>query len=104
MSGTIVTHLALIRQDPRCQMEGLSAAGTCPEARVGDFSKNRWRGQSTFVPSREWIRNFTAFPLKAQVVDMPGSKEHSLRFQSRAPWEQLLAQCRHFLLNRKAPK
>lgn len=68
--------------------------------------KNRLRELSVLVPNRTEIRNFTAFLLKAQVVDMSGSKgmEHSLRFQSRAPGEQILAQCRHSLLIRKAQK
>lgn len=83
-------------------MEGLPAAGTCPEARVRDLaSKNRMRELSMFIPNREWVRNFTDFLLKAQVVDMLRSKEHSLRFQSRAPLEQVLVHCRHFLLTEK---
>lgn len=44
--------------------------------------KKRPRELRVFVPSRARIRDFPAFPLKARMVDMSGSKsmEHSLRF------------------------
>lgn len=57
----------------------------------GTYPKMRLRDLSLFVPVRAQIRNDTAFLLEAGVVDLSGSKgmEHSLRFQSRAPGEQI---------------
>ena len=81
-----------IKQETHCQTEGgcwsleraqRQGSEICPKIRL--------RKLSVFILIREQIRNFPVFPLKAHVVDMSENKgmERSLRFQSRAPGEQI---------------
>ena len=81
-----------IRPETHCQTEGgcrplehaqRQGYEICPKIRL--------RKLSVFLLIRARIRNFPVFPLKAHVVDMSENKGmgHSLRFQSRAPGEQI---------------